>query len=143
MLAEWESQRRYINRPELNEERFIANPFIGEDEFEKAYDRLYKTGDLVRWTEDGELEFLGVMIFRLKFEDIRVELGEIEQAIPRISGVNQVVVQDRKTSEGHTYLAAWFVADGSLSASVIQRHLSDKLPPYMIPSAFVALQEFP
>ncbi|WP_415843457.1 hypothetical protein, partial [Xenorhabdus thuongxuanensis] len=73
--------RGYLNRPELTAERFVPNPFATAEDQAKGYTRLYKTGDLVRWLPNGELEYLGRNDFQVKIRGYRIELGEIENAL--------------------------------------------------------------
>ncbi|WP_299250027.1 AMP-binding protein, partial [uncultured Aquimarina sp.] len=74
----------YLNREELTKERFVQNPFATESDIQKGYTRLYKTGDLVRWLEDGNLEYIGRNDDQVKIRGYRIELGEIEAALSTI-----------------------------------------------------------
>ncbi|WDF57316.1 non-ribosomal peptide synthetase [Mucilaginibacter sp. KACC 22063] len=106
--------REYLNNPELTDERFTFNHFATDTDKEKGYDRLYKTGDVVRWLADGNLQYLGRNDDQVKIKGFRVELGEIEQALNQIEGIGQscVVVKNR-TSEKRTYktLVAYYTPD--------------------------------
>ncbi|MBD2786374.1 AMP-binding protein, partial [Xenorhabdus sp. DI] len=88
--------RGYLNRPELTAERFVTNPFASDEDKAKGYTRLYKTGDLVRWRPDGELEYLGRNDFQVKIRGYRIEPGEIESALTTHPQVKQAVVIDRE-----------------------------------------------
>ena len=79
--------RGYLNRPELTAEKFIVNPFATESDMENGYTRLYKTGDLVRWLPDGNLEYIGRTDFQVKIRGFRIELGEIENALMAIKEI--------------------------------------------------------
>jgi len=92
----------YLNRPELTAERFIDDPFSGVPDA-----RLYKTGDLVRYLPDGNIEFLGRSDFQVKIRGFRVELGEIEAALEAIAGVRQAIVVARERSGGDLELVAY------------------------------------
>ncbi len=153
--------RGYLNRPELTAERFIANPF--------ATGRLYCTGDLARWLPDGNIEFLGRIDQQVKLRGFRIELGEIEAVLRQHPAVQEAVVIAREDVAGEKRLVAYVVADKergrqgdreirqddfppspSLSLSVsdffvsdLRSHLQQKLPEYMVPSAFVLLEGLP
>ena len=90
----------YLNRPELTAERFIDNPF-GEG-------KLYRTGDLAYWREDGNLVYVGRNDFQVKIRGLRVELGEIENAISMVEGVIQSAVVVRKNDEGRQLICAFY-----------------------------------
>ena len=124
--------RGYLNRPELNAGKFVANPF--------AEGRLYKTGDLARWLEDGNLEYLGRIDQQVKIRGFRIELGEIESALRDHPSVREAIVNpfgDR----GEQRLCAYIV--GAFDATELRTHLSATLPDYMVPSAFVKLDRLP
>jgi amino acid adenylation domain-containing protein len=133
--------RGYFNRPELTDEKFILNPFSDNPE-----SRLYKTGDLVRYRPDGNLEFLGRIDHQVKIRGFRIELGEIEVILSQHPTVQEVVVIVREDTPGDKRLVAYFVAKSSQQiASTIELHhfLQNQLPHYMIPSAFVQLEALP
>ncbi|WP_455817542.1 non-ribosomal peptide synthetase [Pseudomonas cerasi] len=131
--------RGYLNRAELNAERFIADPFS-----EDAAARLYKTGDLARWLEDGSIEYLGRNDFQVKIHGLRIELGEIEQQIAGFAGIEDVVVMACDDGQGDKRLIAWLVAPSLPGlGKKLRLHLQSALPDYMIPSAFVRLDTFP
>lgn len=124
----------YINRPDLTEERFINNPF-GEG-------KLYKTGDLTYWREDGNIGYVGRNDFQVKIRGLRVELGEIEKAIASIDGIAQAVVVVRKNSGGRQLICAFYTGD-EVDAKEIRNHIGKKLPKYMLPHIFTHLNEMP
>ncbi|WP_139838903.1 non-ribosomal peptide synthetase, partial [Xenorhabdus vietnamensis] len=136
--------RGYLNRPALTAERFIENPFATGEDVAKGYTRLYKTGDLVRWLPDGNLEYLGRNDFQVKIRGFRIELGEIESALVALSGIKQAVVIDRE-KEGKKYLAAYIVPepDVVLSKEQLRSLLASKLPDYMIPASFTMIDNIP
>ena len=136
--------RGYLNQEELTKERFIPNPFADEVGLPKS-DRIYKTGDLVRWLPDGNIEYLGRTDFQVKIRGFRIELGEIENTLAQHSAISQVTVID-KNKEGQKYLAAYYVAGKDKEAPEVEdlrSHLSGKLPDYMVPADFVKLDEMP
>ena len=130
----------YLNRPELTAERFIKDPFS-----HRPGDRLYKTGDLVRYLPDGNIEFVGRTDFQVKFRGFRIEPGEIERVIDQHPSVRKSVVMLREDIPGRKYLAAyWTEKDGgSLASAEPREFLMDKLPEYMVPTAFVLVDVFP
>lgn len=130
--------RGYLNRPELTAEKFVANPL-------KPGARLYRTGDLARWREDGNLEFLGRIDHQVKIRGFRMELGEIETVLRQHSGLREVVVVAREDEPGDKRLVAYVVADATMSPTTddLRRAIKQKLPEYMIPSAFVFLEAMP
>jgi acyl-CoA synthetase (AMP-forming)/AMP-acid ligase II len=132
--------RGYLNRPALTQEKFIAHPFRPEPGA-----RLYRTGDLARYRTDGVLEFLGRGDNQVKLRGHRIELGEIESALRRHSGVGEAVVVAREPTPGDQRLLAYLVAKGgpAPSAPELRRFLHEKLPDYMVPSTFVALDRLP
>ena len=130
----------YLNRDTLTREKFIPNPFgsiPGE--------RIYKTGDLARYRPDGRIECLGRLDHQVKVRGYRIELGEIETALADHPAVNKNVVVAREDKPGEKRLVAYIVPekDTTISPSEIRAHLKRTLPDYMIPSAFVAMDELP
>ncbi|WP_323855991.1 non-ribosomal peptide synthetase [Xenorhabdus koppenhoeferi] len=137
--------RGYWNRPELTAEYFVANPFATAEDTAKGYTRLYKTGDVVRWLPNGELEYLGRNDFQVKIRGYRIELGEIETALSSHPQVKQAVVIDREHKE-NSILAAYLVTestDGGLPDESLIKHLSARLPEYMIPASFTLIASVP
>jgi amino acid adenylation domain-containing protein len=131
--------RAYLNRPELTAERFIADPF-GE-----SGDRLYKTGDLVRYGPDGIIEFLGRLDNQVKIRGFRIEPGEIETLLGRYAGVRDTVVLAREHAPGDKRLVAYVVGEPGhhVSSHELRNRLKQQLPEYMVPSAFVFLASLP
>jgi acyl-coenzyme A synthetase/AMP-(fatty) acid ligase/acyl carrier protein len=132
--------RGYLNRPELTEEKFIANPFSSD-----PTSRLYKTGDLAHYLADGNIEFLGRIDDQVKVRGYRVELGEIETVLGQHASLREAVVLAREDSPGDRRLVAYVVAaPGSApSANELRSFLQQKLPEYMVPSAFMFLDSLP
>ncbi|MDF0732882.1 amino acid adenylation domain-containing protein [Pseudomonas entomophila] len=124
--------RGYLNRPRLTAERFLDDPFS-----EAAGARMYRTGDLVRWLPDGTLEYLGRNDDQVKIRGVRVELGEIENALASHADVREAVVLLR---DGQ--LQAWFVG-GDVAPSVLHEHLRNLLPAALLPVAYQALAHWP
>ena len=130
--------RGYHDRPGLTSTRFVADPYG------PAGARLYRTGDLVRWNGDGELVFLGRTDHQVKIRGFRIELGEVETVLRHHPGVNAVVVVARPDQRGVPRLVGYVVpgARPPLPAE-LRAHVSATLPDYMVPGAFVFLDEFP
>ncbi|MDX7992683.1 non-ribosomal peptide synthetase, partial [Xenorhabdus littoralis] len=137
--------RGYWNQPELTAEHFVTNLFATTEDKVKGYTRLYKTGDLVRWLPNGELEYLGRNDFQVKIRGYRIEPGEIENALIDHPQVKQAIVIDRE-HKGNSVLAAYLVTeitDGELSDENLIKHLSARLPEYMIPTSFTCIESVP
>jgi len=142
--------RGYLNRPELTAEKFIANPFRSELEGVESKDtRLYKTGDLVRWLPDGNLEYIGRNDFQVKIRGYRIELGEIESILSTYAGISQSVVIAKEhvdiegVTTGNKYLVGYYVSKVRLNEEEIINYLGSRLPEYMIPSILVYLEKLP
>ena len=137
--------RGYLNRPELNQEKFIENPYVtSEDKAVGVNLWLYKSGDLVRRRPDGHLIFMGRADSQVKLRGFRIELAEIETLLQQCEGVRNALVEVRKT-DTQEELAAFVQFDKQASPDVsgLQAVLRGKLPPYMIPSKWAVVDEFP
>jgi surfactin family lipopeptide synthetase A len=134
--------RGYLNQAKLTAEKFIANPFATEEDKANGYDRLYKTGDLVRWLPDGNLEYIGRKDTQVKIRGFRIELSEIENALTRIRGVEQAVVINRMV-KGEQYLFAYYIAHDQISPELVLEELTQKLPHYMLPAAALQIDNIP
>ncbi|RMZ58230.1 hypothetical protein D1632_11405 [Chryseobacterium nematophagum] len=133
-----------MNLSKLTNEKFISNPFQSEEEKEMGYNgRIYKTGDLVRYLPEGNLEYIGRNDFQVKIRGYRIELGEIENGLLSYEGIRQAVVLAKENSSGLKYLVGYYVSDVSLNHEELSVHLSNLLPEYMVPSVYVHLEEFP
>ncbi|MEM1393272.1 MAG: amino acid adenylation domain-containing protein [Cyanobacteria bacterium P01_H01_bin.150] len=126
----------YLHRRELTQERFIDNPFIPEN-------KIYKTGDLVRYLKDGNLEYLGRSDEQVKIRGFRVELGEIATVITQHPDVQESVVIEGKDAQENQCLIAYLVTEKEDITAQILPYLQQKLPSYMLPSAFVVLDALP
>ncbi|MDP3704933.1 MAG: amino acid adenylation domain-containing protein [Legionellaceae bacterium] len=134
--------RGYLNQSELTFERFIPNPFATESDKIRGYTRLYKTGDLVRWLSDGNLEYIGRNDFQVKIWGYRIELGEIERSLSTFPGIKHCVVLALE-QETHKLLVAYYMSNERIESKLLNVHLSKRLPEYMIPSWFILMEAFP
>ncbi len=126
----------YLNRPELTSERFIKNPF-NENE------RLYKTGDYGKWTDDGEIEFIGRKDNQIKIRGFRVELGEVENQIQTKKDIEEVAVVALKNENGQNELIAYLISNEDQNLKDLKVFLQEKLPEYMIPVKYFQVEKFP
>ncbi len=126
----------YHNRPELTAGRFVANPFIPGE-------RMYKTGDLGKWTPDGQIRFLGRIDNQVKVRGYRIELGEIENALLSFPGADQAAASIITTPEGDNELVGYVVCKTPLATADLRNHLARSLPVYMIPGYFVQVDQLP
>jgi amino acid adenylation domain-containing protein len=132
--------RGYLNQPEKSQEKFIPDPFSPDPAA-----RLYKTGDIAYYLPNGNLAFIGRSDYQVKVRGFRIELGEIETCLEQHPDVQQAVVLVRQDEAGQKLLAGYVVTPdpASLTASDLHRFLQSKLPPYMVPSVWVVLKNFP
>jgi aspartate racemase len=132
--------RGYLNRPELTHQKFTPNPFS-----DRPGERLYKTGDRVRYLPDGNLEFLGRVDNQVKVRGLRIELGEIEKVLAQHAAVREVVVLAREDQPGNKRLVAYVVSrpPSVPRSDELRGFLKSRLPHYMIPSAFVMIEALP
>lgn len=131
--------RGYLNRHALTAERFIANPYGPPGS------RMYRTGDLVRWRQDGSLDYIGRADHQVKIRGFRIEMGEIEAVLANHPVVKQAAAIVREDQPGDPRIFAYVVpASGeSLHPVELRGYVGETLPDYMIPSAFVILDELP
>ena len=131
--------RGYINRAELTAERFILNPWG-----RRGGERLYRTGDRARYLSDGNIEFLGREDGQVKIRGFRIELGEIELRLCEHEQVREAVVKAHEEETGGRRLVAYVVGDAEHPPTLadLRQYLRERLPEYMVPSAFVTLEKF-
>lgn len=127
--------RGYLNKPELTKEKFIENRFGNNG-------LLYRTGDLVRWLPDGNIEFLGRTDDQVKIRGYRIEPGEIESQLERLEDIKRAVVLVKEHA-GNRRLVAYILTDVNLNKTEIQERLKAKLPEYMVPAVYIAVDEMP
>ncbi|GER90128.1 hypothetical protein KDW_42900 [Dictyobacter vulcani] len=128
----------YLNRPDLTATTFRPDPFS-----KQPGARIYKTGDIVRYSNDQVLEYLGRSDFQVKVRGHRIELGEIEACLERHSEIKQAIVTVREDQSNDQRIVAYLRTTATLSTAEIRSYLQKDLPAYMIPSAFVILDAWP
>lgn len=127
--------RGYLNNPELTEAKFIVAPTINE--------RCYKTGDLVKWKPDGNLQFIERIDNQVKIRGFRIELGEIEHHLLKHPAVKEAVAVVDERDPNHKYICAYIVPDREVSIAELKEYLAKSLPDYMIPTFFLFLERLP
>ncbi len=132
--------RGYLNKPELTNERFTANPL-------KSGEMLYRTGDLAKWLPDGNIEFLGRIDHQVKIRGFRIELAEIENKLLNYKDVKEAVVTTRERENGDKFLCAYYVGvetnEKVPDTRELREFLAGELPEYMIPAYFINLEKIP
>ncbi|MER7009383.1 amino acid adenylation domain-containing protein, partial [Dactylosporangium sp. NPDC000555] len=134
----------YLGRPDLTADKFLPDPFATEFGLGRG-ERMYATGDLVRWRADGQLEFLGRTDRQVKLRGLRVELGEVEHAVNGFPGVRQSAVTLRQGGTAQAYLAAYVVPEPgrAVDLAALREHLAERLPLHMVPAALHHLDALP
>ncbi|HEY6350678.1 MAG TPA: amino acid adenylation domain-containing protein, partial [Candidatus Angelobacter sp.] len=138
--------RGYWKRAEVTAERFVPDRYV-----EGGGERLYRTGDLGQWLKDGTIEFVGRNDDQVKIRGFRVELGEVEAEMRRRRGVGEAVVVLREEERGEKRLVVYYTqadaedqdAADKVNARILRAHLLERLPEYMVPAAYVRLEEIP
>ncbi|MBU5265933.1 non-ribosomal peptide synthetase [Virgibacillus proomii] len=126
----------YLNNSTLTNEKFVTNPFSNGE-------KMYKTGDLGKWKEDGKIFFIGRKDNQVKVRGNRIELGEVESHLLEHHSVKEAVVLVFSDDDGNNYLNAYIVSDSEWNVSNLRTFLKQKLPNYMIPSNFIPVPEIP
>lgn len=140
--------RGYLNMEQITNERFISSPFEVNASKTSLGTRLYKTGDLVRYLADGNIEYIGRNDFQVKIRGYRIELPEIEVVLAGYPGIKQnlVVAKNHTDSNGNViskYLVAYYVANQEIVQADLIKYLEVNLPDYMIPNSFTYMESFP
>jgi acyl carrier protein len=130
--------RGYFNRAELTVEKFITDRYSKE-----VGDKLYRTGDLGRWLDNGDIECLGRLDDQVKIRGFRIELGEIETVLEQCPSVQQAVVIAKEDSQHNKRLVGYIVSEGPIEKEIINNYLKGKLPAYMVPALWVEMESLP
>ncbi len=129
----------YLNRPDKNAEVFIQNPFTDNEK----YARVYKTGDIVRWLPDGNLQFIGRRDGQVKIRGFRIELKEVEAVIREFPGIKDATVQAFDDENGGKFIAAYIVSDQQVDTEALNSFILDQKPPYMVPAVTMQIDKIP
>ena len=146
--------REYLNQPEMTAEKFISSPIVLQGERAltptENGERLYRTGDQVRWLPDGSIEFIGRLDHQVKIRGFRIELGEIEAQLLQQATVSDVVVLAKEDDDGEKKLIAYTVRsaegldiDNNVLIGLLRERLAERLPEYMVPASFSFTDSIP
>ncbi len=131
--------RGYLNRPEKTAETYIRNPFTTEEK----YARIYRTGDIVRYLPDGNIQFVGRRDGQVKIRGFRIELKEVEAVIRQYPGIKDATVQAFDYENGGKYIAAYIVSDEQIDVKALNQFILSQKPPYMVPAATMQIDAIP
>ncbi len=131
--------RGYLNRPEKNSQVFVKNPFCGDARFS----RMYRSGDVVRFLPDGNIEFIGRQDLQVKVRGFRIELSEVEGVIRQFEGIRDATVAAFDEAGGGKYVAAYVVADEPVDIEALNRFILERKPPYMVPAVTMQIERIP
>ena len=131
--------RGYLNRPEKTAEVYITNPFTSEEK----YCRVYRTGDIVRYLPDGNIQFVGRRDGQVKIRGFRIELKEVESIIREFPGIKDATVQAFDEDGGGKFIAAYIVSDQQIDIEALNQFILDEKPPYMVPAVTMQIDSIP
>ena len=129
----------YLNRPDKNAEVFVQNPFTTEEK----YIRAYRTGDIVRYLPDGNIQFVGRKDGQVKIRGFRIELKEVEAVIREFPSIKDATVQAFDNEGGGKFIAAYIVADEQIDIEALNNFILDQKPPYMVPAVTMQIEKIP
>jgi|GEM_PF-415150 len=135
VLVGTQLSRGYFNRPEVTAERFVDCPFLPGE-------KMYRTGDLAKWNEDGQLLFLGRIDTQVKLRGFRIEIGEIESTLVKYPGIKAGVVAIKEIA-GVQHLCAYYTSDTAIDKDSLKNHLAATLTDYMVPTAYIEMEALP
>ena len=138
-IAGYGVSRGYLNRPDQTEKTFIRNPFTDE----KGYERIYRTGDIVRYLPDGNIDFVGRNDGQVKIRGFRIELSEVEKVIREYSGIKDAAVIARSLPSGGQTINAYITADEKIDISDLNSFIESRKPYYMVPEATIQIDKIP
>jgi amino acid adenylation domain-containing protein len=137
----------YLNRPDKNAEVFIDNPFItsasSDSSASSKYARCYRTGDIVRYLPDGNIQFVGRKDGQVKIRGFRIELKEVEAVIREFPGIKDATVQAFDDDNGGKFIAAYVVSDEQVDIEAMNNFILDRKPPYMVPAVTMQIEKIP
>ena len=122
-----------------NQKVFISNPFTQEE----GYDRVYRTGDIVRFLPDGTIDFIGRNDGQVKIRGFRIELSEVERVIRQFPGIKDATVADFDATGGGKFLAAYVVSDEAVDVDALNAFILERKPPYMVPAVTMQIDRIP
>ncbi|MBQ1665147.1 MAG: AMP-binding protein, partial [Bacteroidaceae bacterium] len=131
--------RGYLNRPEKTAEVYISNPFTDVEK----YARVYRTGDIVRYLPDGNIQFVGRRDGQVKIRGFRIELKEVEAVIREFPGIKDATVQAFDEDGGGKFIAAYIVSDQQIDIEALNNFILDQKPPYMVPAVTMQIDAIP
>ena len=135
--------RGYLNRPDKTAEVFVDNPFVGESGDPGKYSRCYRTGDIVRYLPDGNIQFVGRKDGQVKIRGFRIELKEVEAVIREFPGIKDATVQAFEEEGGGKFIAAYVVSDEQVDIEAMNNFILDQKPPYMVPAVTMQIDSIP
>ncbi len=138
-IAGFQVGKGYLNRPDKTAETFIVNPFTSEE----GYETLYRTGDIVRYLPDGNIDFVGRRDGQVKVRGFRIELTEIEKVIREYDKIKDATVAAFDSPAGGKFVASYIVSDEKISVDALNSFIRSKLPPYMVPAVTMQIEKIP
>ena len=136
--------RSYLNRPEKTAEVYISNPFVNSEAKDSGtYSRIYRTGDIVRYMPDGNIQFVGRRDGQVKIRGFRIELKEVEAVIREFPGIKDATVQAFDYPNGGKFIAAYIVSDEQIDIQALNAFIKERKPSYMVPAATMQIDAIP